>query len=369
MLIGFKFKRLKLKKRRHLTFDDSLILQLKKWFAILIAILLAHTLVMVYVEKLSFGDAIWLTMTSATTVGYGDLSAETTIGRFATIILLYLGGIAILAQVASMYFEYRQEVRIRVLQGDWSWNMENHIVFINCPKNVGEQYFTHSIKGLRNSSSELANLPIIIVCDNFKEAISSNLRQMNVVHVNKSISQHEAFEYANIKKAHTVVILSKDYLDPISDSINFELVDRLRGMGVKARIIVEAVRDSNRSRLKRVGADSVLRPIRAYPEFLMRSIIAPGSEQVIETLFNSYGEECMRFEINVKCKWIEVIEKLTQNDVGIPIAYENNEGEVVNSPLSQDIVEVVALFVIVNKRNTGKSSNIKNLFNEVTTES
>ena len=32
-------------------------------------------------------------------------------GRTATILLLYLGGIAILAQVVAMYFEYRSAIR------------------------------------------------------------------------------------------------------------------------------------------------------------------------------------------------------------------------------------------------------------------
>lgn len=362
MLLGFKFKRLKLKKNRNLAIESSIIEQLKWWFLLLITLIAIHTLIMIFAENLSLGDAIWLTMTSVTTVGYGDLSAKTAIGRISTIILLYLGGIAILAQVASMYFEYRQEIRARILQGDWSWNMENHIVFINCPSNVGEEYFSKSISGLRNSSSKLASTPIVIVCEKMSNGISNNLRKMNVTHVAKSINQPEAFEYSNIHKAHTVIILSKDYLDSISDSINFELVDRLRNMGVKSRIIVESVNDENRARLKRIGADSVLRPIRAYPELLMRSIIAPGSEEVIETLFNSYGEECVKIEVTIEDKWLNIIEKLTKNEIAIPIAYEDLQGNIINSPKFSEVINVKSLYVIVNKDDFVKSDKIKDLF-------
>jgi voltage-gated potassium channel len=357
MLIGFK--KIFFRKRKSIIKDSSVGLQLLKLLSVLFAILLLHTVAMVQFEKLPIGDAIWLTMTSATTVGYGDLSAQTTGGRIATIILLYIGGIAILAQVAAMYFEHRQEVRNRMLKGDWSWTMENHIVFLNCPEEVDEEYFYQAISGLRKSSADLANLPIVIVCERFKEGISDRLRKLDVVHVSKPISSKETLESASVKDAHTVVILSKDQLDPTSDSINFELVDRLREMGIKGRIIVEAVKDENRARLKKVGADNVLRPIRTYPEMLMRAIIAPGSEQVIETLFDSYGEECIRYEAAVKSSWLDIIHKLTSNDLGIPIAFENDEGKVVSVPSSKDVVTTKAIYVIVNEGRSKTNEEIE----------
>ena len=123
----------------------------------------------------------------------------------------------------------------------------------------------------------------------------------------------------------------------------------------KGRIIAEAVRDGNRDRLKKVGADNVLRPIRTYPEMLMRSILAPGSEQIIETLFNSFGEECIRYNVHVKSKWSDVIEKLTSNDIGLPIAYQNPIGEIINNPSPKETVEAIAIFAIVSE---GKSQGL-----------
>ena len=342
------FRKILLNKRKSLIRVESITIQLIRMFIILIILLSAHTFAMIKFEGMAFSDAIWLTMTSATTVGYGDLSAQTLSGRIATIILLYIGGIAILAQVAAMYFEQRQDIRERKLKGDWSWSMENHIVFLGNMEEVGENYFYQAISGLRNSSSELSEVPIIIVCNKFKDGLSDRLRKLNVVHVSKPLDDQETLNSASVKYADTIVILSKNQNDSLSDSISFELVDRLREMGVKGRIIVEAVKDENRKRLKKVGADNVLRPIRAYPELLMRAIIAPGVEQVIETLFDSYGEECIRYEVKIKSKWINVITKLVSEDLGIAIAYEDNQGHIINNPSAKDDVDTNAIFVIVN---------------------
>jgi voltage-gated potassium channel len=323
--------------------------QLVKTLLLLFLILAIHTFAMIHFEKMALGDAIWLTMTSATTVGYGDLSAKTFAGRSATILLLYLGGIAILAQVVAMYFEYRASIRENILKGKWSWKMKNHIVFLNAPQKNSEDFFYKAISGMRASNSEFANLPVVIVSEYFKDGISQSLRKLNIVHVNRSIFDEEAFSSSSIQDANTVVILSKDHQDPSSDGVSFELVDRLRQSGFLGRIVVEAIKDENRARLKRIGANNVLRPVRTYPEILVRSILAPGSEAIIETLFNSSGEECIRFDLEIEISWLEIIKKLAESDVGTPIAYEDFSGIVHNNPSSKEKVRARALFIIVSK--------------------
>ncbi|MEN2494439.1 MAG: hypothetical protein TECD_00338 [Hyphomicrobiaceae bacterium hypho_1] len=362
MLISFT--KMLIIKRKAIMRDNSIGKRLLRLLVVLFIILVLHTFAMIHFEELSVGDSIWLTMTSATTVGYGDFSAQTVWGRTATIFLLYFFGVAILAQVAAMYFEHRQEIKDRMLRGDWSWSMRDHIVFLNCPEEIDEEYFFQAISGLRKSSSDLASLPIVIVCDRFKQGISNRLRELDVVHVSKPIFNEDTLESASVKYAHTTVILSRNQFDPASDSINFELVDRLRSMSVNGRIIVEAVKDKNRERLKKAGADNVLRPIRAYPEMLMRAIIAPGSEQVIETLFNSYGEECIRYEVTVTSLWLDIINRFTLKDLGIPIAFENSKCEIICAPSSEDIVITKAIYVIVNEGRSKTNKEVEEILND-----
>ena len=226
--------------------------------------------------------------------------------------------------------------------------MDHHIVFLNCPDEVDEEYFFQAISGLRRSSAPLSKLPIIIVTERFSSGLSSRLRKLDVVHVSKPVASADTLNSASVKEAHTIVILAQDQLDPLSDSINFDMVDRLRSMGVNSRIIVEAVKDENRDRLKKAGANNVLRPIRAYPEMLMRSIVAPGSEQVIETLFDSKGEECIKYNVTIEAKWLDVVSRVIGRDIGIPIAYEDVSGDIINNPSSKKQINAKALFVIVN---------------------
>jgi voltage-gated potassium channel len=343
MLIGFR------NKLRHSHHNKSTKSQLVRLSLTLLAVILAHILAMMVLEDMSPIDALWITATSITTVGYGDLYAQTTLGRLSTILLIYICGIAILAQVAVMYFEHQQHIRNSKLKGDWSWNMKNHIVFLNSPNQNGEEYFYKAISEIRNSNSDLKKTPIIIVSKLFHDGISDRLRKLNVSHVRNSVGDPSSLDDANVKSAHTIVIITPDQNDNYSDGINFDLIDRLRSMGVKARIITEAIKDENRVRLKKAGADNILRPIRSYPELLARAIIAPGSEQILESLFNNLGVQCVRYDICVKIKWMNIIENLTKNNVGLPIAYENEQGEMLLNPSSDEIVKTNAIFIISNE--------------------
>lgn len=80
---------------------------------LLLGIIIAHVYLMTRFEAFNWQDALWLTLTTLSTTGYGDISATTLAGKTATALLLYLGGIFILAKAAGDYFEYRANIRAK----------------------------------------------------------------------------------------------------------------------------------------------------------------------------------------------------------------------------------------------------------------
>jgi len=349
--MNYLFRLLIKRKRKAVITNNSTKAQLVKLSGILFTILIGHTWLMIHFEGLSLSDAAWLTITSATTVGYGDFSAQTIAGRLSTFFLIYIAGIAILAQCAALYFERRYEIKDRKHKGEWSWMMEDHIVFINCPNEAGEEYYYQAIKQLRSSHLEIADAPVILLCDNFSDGLPERLRKLNVVHSCKRATDDNALQTASVLAANTVIVLARNANDAESDSLTFDITSRLRDRGVKGRIICEAVRDCNRDRLRKAGADNVLRPIRSYPELLIRTILSPGSEQIVEDLFDSSGEECVRYNVQLSAKWGNLIKAMVDEDIGTPLGYENREVKVISNAHPDREVNTNAVFVIVRDDN------------------
>lgn len=317
--------------------------------AVLVAILTVHTVAMMAIEGYSFGDALWLTLTSATTVGYGDLAADTLPGRLVTTVLIYIAGIALLAQVAGLWFEHRQDRRARMMGGHWSWlGMQNHIVFLNVPEEAGQRYFEAVVANIRESADGRSDAPVLLVDGKYAGGLPDPLVEAGVVHVSLPVSDPRVFAHASIAAADTVVVMAHDRHEPLSDGIAFSLVDRVRAEAPDAWLIAEVVEDHNRARIRRAGADSTLRPVRGYPEMMARAILSHRSEEVMETLFNASGEECMRFDLVHAGAWADLVRRFLEADAGLPVAYEGTDGRVVTNPRAGATVETVAVFALTH---------------------
>ncbi|MBT6276013.1 MAG: hypothetical protein HOI95_18000 [Chromatiales bacterium] len=313
------------------------------------AIFALHTGAMVAFEQLHWGDALWLTLTTATTVGYGDISAATLPGRVATAALLYAGGIFVLAKMAGDYFDYRTERRERMARGEWEWNMHNHIVVVNTPDEEPVLYLRTLIRQFR-AAKEFADSPVQILTPDFDGGMPAGLAEFpQVVHFNAHGTDDDALRAVNVEQACAVVVLSRSDHDYSCDSVTFDILHRLKGLGVAAPVLAECVRDANRARMLEAGASIVIRPNRAYPGMVVRGFVAPGSEQLMEELFTSQGGEYRRVDVRLDgVRWEDVVTTFIKHDLGVAVAYEDTQGAIHASPPAACSVQMQALFVMVH---------------------
>ena len=318
--------------------------------AYLAAITIGHTLAMTAFEGLALGDAAWLTATTMTTVGYGDLSASTTAGRWSTVILIYVGGVFALGKGAADYFEYRANRRALKRRGLWRWRLKDHILIVNAPSAGANPYFETLLRQLRETGWGRKR-GVLILSTSWPEGLPESLTRLGVVHVHGRAASDEKLEDSGAVDAAAVVVLANDEKDAASDGTAFDIVHRLVEMGAKGRIAVECVDDRNRDRLRDAGATTVMRPMRGYPEMLVRALIAPGSEAIIEDLFTRHGDECVRYEVSVAgVPWGRLAARLVSAGAGTALAYASAaDGEVIVNPRPDRQVSASALFLMVKE--------------------
>lgn len=313
---------------------------------------LLHVLAMVAFEGMPAFDGFWLTLTTLFTVGYGDLAAKTFAGRWATILLLYLGGIYTLANFASQWFEWRADARERKWRGTWRWNMNDHLLILNSPVHHPAAYFERLLTQLRQSP-RFSDCPVLIVTRAFDSGLPEPLAKLGAAHRAAWGLDFEALHDSAPQRARAIAILAKSETDPSSDSVTLDAITRVRSLSGKVHLVVECLDGRNRARMIGAGASAVVRPTRVYPEIMARALAHAGSEKVLEEILDAGGAECMRLEVAWSGSWKELAARLIEADIGTAVGYESHDGAILVNPRSTENIRARAIFALI----TGEAAN------------
>jgi voltage-gated potassium channel len=334
------------------------------WLAAMVVLFVAA---MAAFEDMAPQDSLWLAIVTLTTVGYGDVAAKTGAGRIATVLLLLLGGVFVVAKVASDWFDWREEVRARKRAGSWRWGMEGHVLVIGTPVGDAVRFFHGLVRQLRGSPG-YQGAPVLLLTRAFAgspDGLPQVLCDAELVHVQGAPTDPDALRLADAAAAAAVIVLAENEDDAVSDAISADVVARVRAMaaGAPPVMVAECVDDRNRARLIAAGAAAAVRPLRSYPEMLARALVAPGSERLLEDLFSSEGNELFRLDLptSYRGSWAGVAGLLLDKGLGTAIAYRPPDGEVVLNPAGAQAIEAVAVYVILRESQKGAARDLAGL--------
>src|SRR5690554_1155081 len=336
----------------HLPIGGLIRARIKRLFMALGGLVCVQILVLWVAEPLSFTNAVWLTMTTLVTVGYGDYVPVTAAGRISTVLLMFMCGITLLTLIVSDYIEYRFYRRERIITGRWIYKMKDHIVIINTPRSGGEQYFMRFATQVR-AVPGYQTIPIIILTRQFPGGLPAELRDCGIVHYHGAGNDPEALKAVHAGSTRHVIVLAADEADAYSDSLTFDIAHRLSESNLAARATVECVSDNNRTRFRGLGVRTIIRPVRTYPEIMVRAVVAPGSEKVLEDMFNYEHDHPHRYDLEVNgLTWADIVSALIRHGIGTALAYIDRENEVVCHPVASDEIEGKGLIVLVRSTDT-----------------
>ena len=332
--------------------------------AFLTLLVLTHSVAMVQLEGMSFWQGLWLSLTTLTTVGYGDLSARTQTGQLATILLMYISAITLVTFIISDYIDYRIARHERIRTGFWDWKMENHILIINAPKHNALRFFKRLVVQIREDKDYGAS-QILLLNNEFSSGLAASLKDLGVRHISGSGNNDPDLERAQVSAARHILVLARDEYDADSDSITFDISDRLKHLGLAHRTLVECVEDVNRPRIRALGVRSILRPIRAYPEMLVRAMDAPGSEVVIEDMFTRRDDHPERYSIWLEGeRWADVVNAMVQSKVGTPLAFIDKSGKVFVHPTGDEAITAQSLIILVKSEQVPNQGDVDQAFRQ-----
>jgi voltage-gated potassium channel len=174
---------------------------------VLAMIVLASVFFWYFEDKLGFPDALWWTIVTLTTVGYGDISPTTAGGRIVGVILMVFG-IGFLGVLTATFASIFIENKIMENRGMKAATVQKHIVI------CGWNYNGPDIVAELRADQKSKDIPIVVIAQlNDKPLNDSKLQFI------RGDVQTDVLEKANVKTAQAVIMLSDDKLDPsVSDA-------------------------------------------------------------------------------------------------------------------------------------------------------
>ena len=218
---------------------------LLKSIAYLGVIIFLHTWAIMKFEGISFGNSIWLTLTTITTVRYGDQVASTSWGRVSTVLLIYVGGIFLLFQTAANYFEYRLERKALMIKGYWRWKMKNHVLIMGGPS-VNQEKFLSRLVGDLRENEEFAGCPIQILTNRFPEGLPYLLQKSGLVLHSGYPSDPDIVTETDVDRAKAIILLTSVEDDIQSDAFVTDRIRLIRELGARGRVLAECATDRHR---------------------------------------------------------------------------------------------------------------------------
>ncbi|WP_297508373.1 ion channel [Thermococcus sp.] len=294
-------------------------------------------------EGVDFFTAFYWAVITMATIGYGDVTPQTTAGRVVAMIAS-VAGISTFTALVSILAEYVISSSIRRMMGMHRIGYEGHYVVIgqgsSVPSCVGELLSAMERR-------ELERKPLVVVFPSEEERRKVELPEEVEVLIGDPLNR-ETLERASVGRASTVVLALEDDSKSVFVTL---MVKRLS----RARVLVEALSLESVELLKQAGADRVVLSRSLAGRLLASSIFEPEVVDVIDDLTTSReGYDITVVERPELWGWRygEVLEVLSREGL-FPIGYYT-EKPVLGPALDEKIPEGSKLIVVKTRISSGK---------------
>lgn len=252
--------------------------------ALMVAILAYSTSGFMFFEleqkpDLTWADALWWSVVTMTTVGYGDHFPSSLGGRFWVGIPVMIFGISVLGYLLSVIAGYLIEARSRELRGMSDLRLEGHTLLIHYP---GEQRLLGVLRELR-SDPNTQHVALVLIDDQITE-LPSIFREMGLKFVAGDPTKESVLQRACFRSAKNAIVLARNPYDPRSDHDNLAVCLTIERLHSAIHTVAECVDPDRVPLLKRAGCDSVVCLAELSSALLVTESLDPGTQQVLQDL-------------------------------------------------------------------------------------
>jgi voltage-gated potassium channel len=281
------------------------------------------TLGFVLIEHYPVFDAFYMTLTTVTTVGYGEIRTLSTAGRVFNSFLILFGVIIMLLAIGAMTqtvieLELNQFFGRRRVKGMIE-RLQGHIILCGYGR-VG-----------RGAADELrqAGIPFVVV-DNSDEKVERAIKS-GMLAVAADASRDETLREVRIDRAKGLIATLS------SDADNLFVILTAKTLNSRLQLSARIAEESSEQKMRRAGADFVFAPYNSTGHRMAQAIIKPHVQQFLDFTTRNMGLDVGIEQVQVagSSAFVErtLAEMQIRHDTGVIIlAIRKADGQMLFNP-------------------------------------
>ncbi len=235
------------------------------------------------IDDYSFVNALYMTVITVSTVGFGEVQELSDTGKIFTAILI-LAGLGVLAYFITSISQNLFQNQLNFFYGSYNRRkgkakMEKHVIVVGYGRNGGQV-----VKELMNLGNNL------IVIDESHEIVINNMGKP-IRFIEGDATQDEILIKADIETAKSLISTLPN------DADNLFVVLTARSLNPDLKIISRASSDSSEKKLRMAGVDSIVMPERVGGAHMATLVAKPDVVEFLEHLSIHSDEPTQLMEI------------------------------------------------------------------------
>ncbi len=320
--------------------------QMFKVLAIVILVTIAGSFGFIYFEKeIKFPDALWWSIVTLTTVGYGDISPATVGGRMVGITIM-IAGIGFLGILTANIASILVEKRFLQNKGMKGTHVKDHIII------CGWNFRGHKIVDELRADPKCKTTALVVLADIPEKPIDDP----DLYFINGEV-EPETLKKANIDQAQVVIVLSDDKLDAYAKDAKTVLNTlTIESVNPDVYTCVELMEEKNVQHCQRAHADEIIVVGELSTNLLVQAALDHGITRMISELVSKrFGEDLYKIKLPsrfVGHTFFEAMCELKQSHEVLCLGLEDKTGKkfIANPGKNHKLQEEDRLIVVADER-------------------
>jgi voltage-gated potassium channel len=226
---------------------------------------------------LTLSDAVWYSVISITTIGYGDNYAESAGARWGTVIFVVILGLATFSVIVGMAIDTITNLAMKAHTGMGEIVAKDHTLIVNYPSTSQVRQLIEELKADPNYDEG----EIVIVSDSLE---SLPFKEDNVLFIRGPLLEEETYQRAKVADAKLAIVLATSASDPNSDAVVASIIAVIERANSALHTVAECLNYKHKVLFDSVNCDAIVCSTKISGNLLSQEAHDAGVSRLIDSL-------------------------------------------------------------------------------------